>query len=445
MRLSASLAGAAALSALLPLATASAQGLAAHGPLDPNNGYPSWYEDLNGLRLGQCLDQTGLCLVENTFTITDPAAAFPANYGGTFAEEFFWWACEADMVGPGGETGLLVLAMEGAFANGGVAAGDQVTFARVRIRATGLTPGQTYTVTTPVGNYVFVADAGVRSINFTDDVGFAPGVFTGALAGAIGPFLTWDTDLPVLDVNGAEYIGNPTIPHTITGSPFGTNLFRIQGTGLDMSTNLFAVMGKVEPVVGPVAPVASFTSAPNSGTAPLNVSFTDTSTGVVTSWLWDFGDGTTSVLQNPAHSYAAGTYTVSLTVNGPDGLDAETKVNLITVATAPPGNTLVLANPLPGTAGVPNQLVVTGCTPRRVVGVYSSLVAGSSIINQGNCGGIPIGLGRPFRLVGRATANAQGIATILTTPPATSAGRTFRFQAVEPTSCRVSNIVLDQL
>ena len=78
------------------------------------------------------------------------------------------------MVGPGGETGLLVLAMEGAFANGAVAAGDQVTFARVRIRATGLTPGATYTVTTPVGNYVFVATADVRNINFTDDVGFAP-------------------------------------------------------------------------------------------------------------------------------------------------------------------------------------------------------------------------------------------------------------------------------
>ncbi|MEW1939569.1 PKD domain-containing protein, partial [Pseudarthrobacter sp. NPDC080037] len=41
------------------------------------------------------------------------------------------------------------------------------------------------------------------------------------------------------------------------------------------------------------APVASFTASPTSGTAPLNVSFTDTSTGSPTSWAWDFGDGGT--------------------------------------------------------------------------------------------------------------------------------------------------------
>ena len=49
------------------------------------------------------------------------------------------------------------------------------------------------------------------------------------------------------------------------------------------------------------------------------VIFTDNSTGSVSSWLWDFGDGTTSTNQNPDHIYtAAGTYDVSLTVNGTD-------------------------------------------------------------------------------------------------------------------------------
>ncbi len=202
---------------------------------------------------------------------------------------------------------------------------------------------------------------------------------------------------------------------------------------------------KSQVVAPPAAPVAAFNSAPNSGTAPLSVAFTDASTGTVTSWSWDFGDGSSSTLQNPSHSYAAGTYTVSLTVAGPDGSDVETKLNLIAVTTAPPGNQLVLASPTPGTAGVQNTLVVTGATPGRVVGVYTGLVLGASIVNQGGCGGIPIGLGRPFRLAGKAAANAQGIATIRSTPPAGSAGRTFRFQAVEPASCRTSNIVSDQL
>ena len=61
----------------------------------------------------------------------------------------------------------------------------------------------------------------------------------------------------------------------------------------------------------PAVPTASFTAAPTSGTAPLTVQFTDTSTGGPTSWAWDFGDGSTSTAQNPGHVYAsAGSYSV---------------------------------------------------------------------------------------------------------------------------------------
>ena len=81
----------------------------------------------------------------------------------------------------------------------------------------------------------------------------------------------------------------------------------------------------------PPAPVAQFVGSPTSGTEPLNVSFTDQSTGSITSWSWTFGDGGTSTAQNPSHTYAAGTYTVTLTVTGPGGSDGETKTNYITV------------------------------------------------------------------------------------------------------------------
>jgi len=98
-------------------------------------------------------------------------------------------------------------------------------------------------------------------------------------------------------------------------------------------------------------PVANFTGSPTSGTAPLAVSFTDTSTNTPTSWSWTFGDSNTSTVQNPSHSYAAGTYTVSLTATNAYGSDGETKTNYITAS--PAGNPPVAnftGSPTSGTA-----------------------------------------------------------------------------------------------
>jgi hypothetical protein len=53
------------------------------------------------------------------------------------------------------------------------------------------------------------------------------------------------------------------------------------------------------------------------------IQFTDYSRGSVVSWLWDFGDGTTSAEQNPVHTYvAAGEYTISMTIS--DGITITT-------------------------------------------------------------------------------------------------------------------------
>ncbi|QSZ68036.1 PKD domain-containing protein [Methanofollis aquaemaris] len=62
-------------------------------------------------------------------------------------------------------------------------------------------------------------------------------------------------------------------------------------------------------------PAAEFEADMTEGEAPLDVTFTDLSTGNVTAWEWDFGDGTNSTEQDPAHTFEeAGLYTVSLTV-----------------------------------------------------------------------------------------------------------------------------------
>ena len=80
------------------------------------------------------------------------------------------------------------------------------------------------------------------------------------------------------------------------------------------------------PGPGPLPLEAKFTAEPRIGPEQLTVQFTDQSTGNITSWLWDFGDGTTSIEPNPSHVYQeAYSYTVSLTVTGPDGPDIETK------------------------------------------------------------------------------------------------------------------------
>lgn len=80
-------------------------------------------------------------------------------------------------------------------------------------------------------------------------------------------------------------------------------------------------------------PVADFTALETTGYAPLNVCFTDSSTGNVTSWDWDLdGDGISdTTVQNLCCTYnTAGTYTVTLTVSGECGSDSKTMTDYIT-------------------------------------------------------------------------------------------------------------------
>ena len=63
-----------------------------------------------------------------------------------------------------------------------------------------------------------------------------------------------------------------------------------------------------------------------------SITFSDISTGSPTSWTWDFGDGNSSTLQNPTHTYSsAGTYNVSLTISDGTITDTETKTAFIAV------------------------------------------------------------------------------------------------------------------
>ena len=81
-----------------------------------------------------------------------------------------------------------------------------------------------------------------------------------------------------------------------------------------------------------VPPVAGFDAEPLEGMVPLTAQLQDTSRGEITSWLWDLGDGSSSVERSPQHSYGeAGSYTVTLTVSGPGGTDSLQRAGLIQV------------------------------------------------------------------------------------------------------------------
>jgi hypothetical protein len=99
------------------------------------------------------------------------------------------------------------------------------------------------------------------------------------------------------------------------------------------------------PAPTPCPVTAEFIGTPTSGSGgSLTVQFTDQSTAAagctIASWAWDFGDGQTSTLRNPAHLFTKTSpgnsphrFDVSLTVTlSTPGSDVESKNNYITVS-----------------------------------------------------------------------------------------------------------------
>lgn len=133
---------------------------------------------------------------------------------------------------------------------------------------------------------------------------------------------------------GTSTVQNPSRQYTSAGT-YTVSLTVTGPGGSDGETKVNYI------TVNPCTPpTAEFVGSPTSGDYPLNVTFTNQSTGA-TSYSWTFGDGGTSTAANPSHTYtAAGTYTVSLTATNSCGSDVETKTDYITV-TAPSGPTVI--------------------------------------------------------------------------------------------------------
>lgn len=118
-----------------------------------------------------------------------------------------------------------------------------------------------------------------------------------------------------------------------------------------------------------VDPLAQFTPFNSSGVAPLMVQFTDTSFGQPNIWLWKFGDGNTSTLQNPSNLYThSGTYLVNLTIER----------NLRTCTTA---NGTVVVNPLAAFTINPSPGFVTDSNFQNTVFQFNGTATGTPVVN----------------------------------------------------------------
>jgi PKD repeat protein len=103
---------------------------------------------------------------------------------------------------------------------------------------------------------------------------------------------------------------NPVHTYSFTRDFINVSLTVMNAGGSNMTTKDSYISTCMEP------PVAKIDVNTVSGAIPLTVAFNgSTIRGSVDSWLWNFGDGQTSTLQNPVYLYTArGNYTVSLTV-----------------------------------------------------------------------------------------------------------------------------------
>jgi PKD repeat protein len=155
---------------------------------------------------------------------------------------------------------------------------------------------------------------------------------------------------------------NPTHVYTKAGTYTVTlTVTNTYGSDSETKTGFVSAGGK---------PDAEFTADERRGVKPFTVTFTDLSTGNPTTWAWDFGDGTTSMEQNPVHIYQKeGYYDVSLTVSNSYGTDTEKKTG------AAPGVSTLPA-PVPGQTIV-EKLVADGRFKTLVAAVQAAKLDGT--------------------------------------------------------------------
>ena len=211
-------------------------------------------------------------------------------------------------------------------------------------------------------------------------------------------FYMWSDDGATLTIDNTTVINDNNLhsPHYVSNSitlSAGHHPINIQhwnhaeasviSLGYSSSDLTGPFVTNVERITAVYPPTASFTATPTSGTAPLTVQFTDTSTGsLLTSWSWSFGDGSAGsdqVLQNPSHTYSSpGTYTVYLTTSN-DGGSSTASAQTITVGA--PVFTGITPASGPTSGGTSVTITGTGFTGATAV-TFGGTAATSYTVNS---------------------------------------------------------------
>ncbi len=165
-------------------------------------GYPAWYQDTSGLALEFCDPKNaaevsgGWCLVLGA-DVPQVPEVFPTAY----SEEHFYFAADAGVALAAGSAASLTLALEATFTGAAPVPGEQITFARVRVKIGNVPVSGTYRFIHSYGIEVVEATAGER-LFYTVDAGTvncAGNQFECTMNGRLGPFL-----LPSATPGGAE-------------------------------------------------------------------------------------------------------------------------------------------------------------------------------------------------------------------------------------------------
>src|SRR3954453_7308817 len=242
----------AAMAALaLPAVAGSAEAVvpAAVSPaIDPDIGFPPWYQDTNGTRLQLCIDPADPCLAGSTA----PDGTQPASVPSNFPEEAFYYAADATVTLPGGGSLDAVFHLEGAFggATGAPVKGDQITFGRMQFRAKGLTPNATYTITHPYGVNTYTTDgSGALLPTKTptrEEVGCGVTPPACDFGLALGSRIAKNFLLPADPATAPPgFLGDGATEVAVTGAPTGNNFVSIVGPGVNATTNTFTLAGKL--------------------------------------------------------------------------------------------------------------------------------------------------------------------------------------------------------
>ncbi len=280
--------------------------LVSFGPL-MDNGFPTSYKDSHAVRLEACItadDPLCAAAASNTYNPDQPLS-FPDN----FPNEFFYQLSSVKVPVNGAGNLLVETNLEGAFATGTPAAGDQIVFARVRIKDVNVPAGTTWRITHPYGVDILTADDPKKpGINSTVDIGVAPGQFSGALAGRVGPFLKWDPS--VAPAAPAGYIGDPAVLHKVVGSPYDTNYVKVEQQNADGSWSLvgqwddqFSLQGRLAVNSGVDVDAAYFTGNDNGGFIDVYAS-SDAAQSIVVSANATLGTPTTAMREVDGRYYA---------------------------------------------------------------------------------------------------------------------------------------------